>query len=100
MLAGLNIVLCTGQDRAGVREAMADALREVGAEVIVYEANGKLPDRFPAGAVVVCDVTFVGHAACDRVRAAAERNDLDLHVVRAGPGGIVRAVAQRCRRLE
>ena len=100
LLAGLNIVLCTGQDRAGVREAMADALREVGAEVIVYEANGKLPDRFPAGAVVVCDVTFVGHAACDRVRAAAERNDLDLHVVRAGPGGIVRAVAQRCRRLD
>ena len=100
LLAGLEIVLCTGQDRAGVREAMADALREAGAEVTVYEANGKLPDRFPAGAVVVCEVTFVSHAACDRVRAAAERNDLEVHVLRAGPGGIVRAVAQRCRRLD
>ena len=100
LLAGLDIVLCTGQDRAGVREAMADALREAGAEVTVYEANGKLPDRFPAGAVVVCEVSFVSHAACDRVRAAAERNDLEVHVLRAGPGGIVRAVAQRCRRLD
>ena len=100
LLAGLEIVLCTGQDRAGARKAMADALRLAGAEVIVHEANGKLPDRFPPRAVVVCDVRFIGHAAADRVRAAAGRSGLDVLEVRAGQGGIVRAVAVRCRRLD
>ena len=100
LLVGLEIVLCTGQDRGGARKAMADALRLAGAEVIVHEANGKLPDRFPPGAVVVCDVRFIGHAAADRVRAAAGRSGLDVLEVRAGQGGIVRAVAVRCRRLD
>jgi hypothetical protein len=99
LLAGLDIVLCTGQDRAGARKAMADALRLAGAGVTVHEANGKLPDRFPPGALVVCDVRFIGHAAADRVRTAAGRSGLDVLEVRAGQGGIVRAVAARCGRL-
>ncbi len=93
LLAGLLIVLCTGQDRAGARTAMADELRQAGAEVVVHEANGKMPDRFPAEALVVCDVRFIGHAAADRVRAAAARSGTRVLEVRAGQGGIVRAVA-------
>jgi hypothetical protein len=100
LLAGLHVILCTGQDRGGARKAMADALRLAGAEVTVYEANGRMPDRFPAEAVVVCDVRFIGHAAADRVRVAAARGGSEVLEVRAGEGGIVRAVARGCGRID
>ena len=98
LLAGLSIVLCTGQAKAAVREAMADALRQAGAEVTVYEANGKgVPDRFPSDALVVCDVRFMSHASSDRVRTAAERGGAQVMLVSRGQGGIVRAVARWLR---
>ncbi len=100
LLAGLHVILCTGQDRGGARKAMADALRLAGAEVTVYEATGRMPDRFPAEAVVVCDVRFIGHAAADRVRVAAARGGSEVLEVRAGEGGIVRAVARGCQRID
>ena len=100
LLAGMHVILCTGQDRGGARKAMADALRLAGAEVTVYEANGRMPDRFPAEAVVVCDVRFIGHAAADRVRVAAARGGSEVLEVRAGEGGIVRAVARGCGRID
>ena len=99
LLAGLNVILCTGQDRGGARTAMADELRLAGAEVTLYEANAKgIPDRFPADALVVCDIRFVSHPAAARVRLAAERTGARMLEVRAGQGGIVRAVAAGCGR--
>jgi hypothetical protein len=93
LLSGRTIILCTGQDRAGARAAMADELRQAGAEVMVHDANGKgMPDRFPADALVVCDVRFLSHASAGRVRMAAERGGARVLEVRAGQGGIVRAV--------
>src|SRR5690606_17097486 len=97
LLAGLHVILCTGQDRGGARTAMADELRQAGAEVTLYEANAKgIPDRFPADALVVCDIRFVSHAAAARVRLAADRTGARVLEVRAGQGGIVRAVAAGC----
>ena len=95
LLAGYTIVLFTGQERASAREDMAQALRDVGAVVTVEECNskGSVPDRFQDGVVVVTDVRFTGHAASDRIRAAAEKSGVRLLEIRAGEGGIVRAVA-------
>lgn len=99
LLAGYTIMLFTGQDRASAREAMAEALRDVGAMVTVEECNskGSVPGRFQDGVVVVTDVRFTGHAASDRIRAAAEKSGVRLLEVKAGEGGIVRAVAGKLR---
>jgi hypothetical protein len=101
LLAGISLILFTGQDRGGAREAMAEALRAAGAEVEVYDGHmkGVGPDRFDPGVTVVCDVRFMSHTASGRIRARAERSGARCLEVRKGEGGIVRAVAEAVGRM-
>jgi hypothetical protein len=95
LLAGCTIQLFTGQERAGARAQMADALRAVGATVSTSAGNGRegVPDSFPEGSIVVCDVRFMAHTWSGRLADRARRSGATYIEVRAGQGGIVRAVA-------
>jgi hypothetical protein len=96
LLAGVTILLFTGQARAGAREAMADELREVGATVEVRETSGprSIPDRVSGDCVIVADVRFMPHMWSDAVAECARRSGARHLEVRSGQGGIVRAVAR------
>ena len=95
LLAGCTIYLLTGQERAGVRAQMADALRAIGATVTASDGNGRegVPDSFPEGTIVVCDVRFMSHTWSGRLADRARRSGATYIEVRAGQGGMVRAVA-------
>jgi hypothetical protein len=95
LLSGCTIQLFTGQERAGARAQMADALRAVGATVSASDGNGRegVPDSFPDGTIVVCDVRFMAHTWSGRLADRAKRSGVTYIEVRAGQGGIVRAVA-------
>ena len=101
LLAGVPLVLFTGQARAAAREAMAEALRLAGAEVEVFDGHvkGAGPERFDPTVTVVCDVRFLGHSSSDRIRARAERSGARVLEVKHGMGGIVRAVAEAVGRM-
>jgi hypothetical protein len=102
LLAGCNIQLFTGQERAGVRAQMADALRAAGAAVEVSDGNGRegVPDSFAESTIVVCDVRFMSHTWSGRLADRARRSGVTYIEVRAGQGGIVRAVAAALGRAE
>lgn len=100
LLAGIRIALFTGQKRGAAREAMAEQLRLVGAEVSVYDGNAKSagPERFQPGTVVVCDVRFMSHPSAHRIRDRAARSDVRCVELGNGQGGLVRAVARALER--
>jgi hypothetical protein len=102
LLAGCGIQLFTGQERGGVRAQMADALRATGAAVEASDGNGRegVPDSFPEGTIVVCDVRFLSHTWSRRLADRARRSGVTYIEVRAGQGGIVRAVAAALGRAE
>jgi hypothetical protein len=98
LLRGRTVFFFTGQERGAAARAQADALRALGAEdVRLYEfRQGRPgPDAFPAGAVVVVDVRFVGHQHTVDIEARVRRSDVIYVPLQAGEGGLAARLAER-----
>jgi hypothetical protein len=96
LLAGRQVFFFTGEVRKSSAEAAAESLRELGAEDIrafCLHKGSDGPDSFPASALVVVDIRFVGHSQSGSIANRAERSKAQYLAVRSGKGSLARTVA-------
>jgi hypothetical protein len=96
LLLGRKVFLFTGQMRGDVANEMGESLGVLGAKgVRTYCVHkGSLgPETFPAGALVVLDLRFVGHKHSIPIEDRARKSGAEYLPVKSGKGGLARAVA-------
>lgn len=101
LLQGREVFLFTGQLRGAVMAAMGRELGRIGAadpRVLNPHKGTWGPERFPAGAVVVMDLRFVGHNQSEILEERARLSGAVYVPVKSGVGGLARAVAETLER--
>ena len=95
LLAGRRVLLFTGVDNAEVRTALAKGFWELGAAQVdcYWTDKARGPDMFPADAIIVADVTFMGHSDWDLIQDRVRASGAWWYWGKHGAATLSRAVA-------
>ena len=95
LLAGRRVLLFTGVDNADARTALAKGFWDLGAAQVdcYWTDKARGPDAFPAEAIIVADVTFMGHSDWDLIQDRVRSSGAWWYWGKHGAATLSRAVA-------
>ncbi len=95
LLAGRRVLLFTGVDNAETRADLAKGFWDLGAAQVdcYWTDKARGPDVFPADAIIVADVTFMGHSDWDLIHDRARASGAWCYWGKHGAATLSRAVA-------
>ncbi len=89
---GRRVLVFTGMESGSVREALGQAFAELGAAPVdVYWAERmRGPETFPADALIVAEVSFMGHSVWETIVDRARRSGAWMYTGKHGAGMMAR----------
>lgn len=103
LLVDRKVFLFTGHVRGDVATKMGESLGVLGAKrvrTICVHKDNLGPETFPAGALVVLDLRFVGHKHSIPIEDRARKSGAEYLPVKSGKGGLARAVTAALERKQ